>query len=567
MALVAVYLPLLFPDGRLPSRRWRLAAGLAAVATASMAVNFAIAPGPVDASEPDLPNPFSPDWAPAVLPILTRIATLLAVVSLVSGASASIVRFKRATDERERAQLKWFAYALGILVVALVAPLVVGFPHATEDTLLSGVLTCFGFAAIPIATGIAIVRYRLFDIDQLISRTLLYAALTGCVVGVYLFIVGYLGAVLRVGNDLVVSLVATAIVAVIFQPLRDHLQRAIARLLYGRRDEPYVVLSRLDRQLANSLAPDDVLSTIVTELRSALRLSNVAVMVRDVDGRTIVQAVDGVPVGETRELPVVFQRETVGALCVGARAAGETFTRRDLDLLQDVAQHAGAAVHAARLTAELRLSRERLVLAREEERRRLRRDLHDELAPTLAGLGLVAASVDRLIPRDPPKAQEAVRNLHAAIRQTTGDIRRMAHDLRPPALDELGLVGAIRDRVTNFTSSDAGPEIIVAVDGELPPLPAALEVAAYRIIHEALMNVIRHAQAHRTVVRLACVADALEVEVRDDGVGLQHAGRMPGIGLRSMRERAEELGGTCLIENLDGAGTRVHARIPFQTDA
>jgi len=289
--------------------------------------------------------------------------------------------------------------------------------------------------------------------------------------------------------------------------------------------------------------------------------------VRDVDGRTIVQAVDGVPVGETRELPVVFQRETVGALCVGARAAGETFTRRDLDLLQDVAQHAGAAVHAARLTAELRLSRERLVLAREEERRRLRRDLHDELAPTLAGLGLVAASVDRLIPRDPPKAQEAVRNLHAAIRQTTGDIRRMAHDLRPPALDELGLVGAIRDRVTNFTSSDAGPEIIVAVDGELPPLPAALEVAAYRIIHEALMNVIRHAQAHRTVVRLACVADALEVEVRDDGVGLQHAGRMPGIGLRSMRERAEELGGTCLIENLDGAGTRVHARIPFQTDA
>ncbi|MBV9171629.1 MAG: histidine kinase, partial [Chloroflexi bacterium] len=268
LALVAVYLPLLFPDGRLPSRRWRLAAGLAAVATASMAVNFAIAPGPVDASEPDLPNPFSPDWAPAVLPILTRIATLLAVVSLVSGASASIVRFKRATDERERAQLKWFAYALGILVVALVAPLVVGFPHATEDTLLSGVLTCFGFAAIPIATGIAIVRYRLFDIDQLISRTLLYAALTGCVVGVYLFIVGYLGAVLRVGNDLVVSLVATAIVAVIFQPLRDHLQRAIARLLYGRRDEPYVVLSRLDRQLANSLAPDDVLSTIVTELRS-----------------------------------------------------------------------------------------------------------------------------------------------------------------------------------------------------------------------------------------------------------------------------------------------------------
>jgi hypothetical protein len=180
LALVAVYLPLLFPDGRLPSPRWRALAWLGGVAACAMALLLAIAPGRVDASQPDVPNPFSPAWAPTVLPFLQPAAIGLAAASLLGGLSVVVVRFRRAGNA-EREQLKWFAYAVGVLIVALVGPLLVGFPHATSDTLLSGVALSMGFPAIPLATGAAILRYRLFDIDQLISRTLLYAALTACV--------------------------------------------------------------------------------------------------------------------------------------------------------------------------------------------------------------------------------------------------------------------------------------------------------------------------------------------------------------------------------------------------
>jgi signal transduction histidine kinase len=239
----------------------------------------------------------------------------------------------------------------------------------------------------------------------------------------------------------------------------------------------------------------------------------------------------------------------------------------DTALLQDLARHAAVTVRSGQLAAELQESRSRIVTAREEERRRLRRDLHDELAPTLAGLGLVAASVDRLIPVDPEQAQQAARRLHTAIRQATGDIRRLAHDLRPPALDELGLVEALRERVAQLNEATASPRLSIEVSGRLAALPAAVEVAAYRIVHEALMNVIRHAGARSCVVRLASLdaEHVLEVEVRDDGVGVPREQQPAGIGCRSMRERAEELGGDCRIERLDAAlgGTRVLARLPL----
>jgi signal transduction histidine kinase len=568
LALLAVYLPLLFPSGRLLSPRWRLMAWLAALATMAMAVSFAIAPGRIDASQPDVPNPFAPQWAPAVLPVLSPLATALAAASVLGGVSAAVVRFRRA-HAVERQQLKWFAYAVAVLLAALVGPLLVGFPRATDNTLLSGIALSIGFAAIPLATGVAILRHRLFDIDQLISRTLLYAALSVCVVGVYTFTVGYLGTLVRSGDNLLISLAATGLVAVLFQPLREQLQRAVTRLLYGRRDEPYAVLSGLDRQLASTLAAETVLPTMVNEIRSALRLSWVAISVQTADGEAMLTATDGEPSGEPVELPLRYQGELVGTLCLGPRAPGEELTARDLRLLHDLARHAGAAVHGVRLTAELRRSRERLVLAREEQRRRLRRDLHDELAPTLAGLGLVAASVDRLIPVQPDQAQAAARALHTSIRQATTQIRRLAHDLRPPALDELGLVDALRERVAQYSVAER-PRISIELDGTLPDLPAAVEVAAYRIVHEALLNVVRHAQAQSCVVRLASLdhEPVLEVEIRDDGIGVSKADRPAGIGLRSMRERAEELGGECRIERLEApsGGTRVLARLPLGTD-
>jgi signal transduction histidine kinase len=213
--------------------------------------------------------------------------------------------------------------------------------------------------------------------------------------------------------------------------------------------------------------------------------------------------------------------------------------------------------------ADLQRSRERLVLAREEERRRLRRDLHDELAPTLAALGLTAATVGELITTDPEEAALANQRLRAAIRATVGDVRRLVYDLRPPALDELGLVEAVGERASRYDAPQEGFRTTVEAPEELPPLPAAVEVAAYRIVQEALMNVARHARASMCTVRLVCPdSRTLEVEVTDDGVGLPGSAE-GGVGLSSMRERAAELGGTCEIERSSPTGTRVFARLPL----
>jgi signal transduction histidine kinase len=282
-------------------------------------------------------------------------------------------------------------------------------------------------------------------------------------------------------------------------------------------------------------------------------------------------------------LPLGYQGETVGQLILSPRAPGEPFSPGDLRLLDDLARQASVAVHAVqlssdlqRLALDLQRSRERLVLAREEERRRLRRDLHDDLAPTLAALALTAGAAGDLIATDPAKAQELVAELRSEIRATVGGIRRLVYDLRPPTLDELGLAAAVRERAAQYGSmpgmeqgGDFAEALRVTVEApeRLPPMPAAVEVAAYRIVQEALMNVSRHAHARTCHIRLEYCSgakadrDALALQVVDDGVGLPEE-RRAGVGLRSMRERAEELGGACSIERSTGDGTRVSAWLP-----
>jgi signal transduction histidine kinase len=230
-------------------------------------------------------------------------------------------------------------------------------------------------------------------------------------------------------------------------------------------------------------------------------------------------------------------------------------------LLDDLAPQVGVAVHAVRLTADLQRSREQLVLAREEERRRLRRDLHDDLAPTLASLGLTASTAADLIHTNPTTATALVKELQSEIRATVGNIRRLVYDLRPPTLDELGLLAAVRERAAQYTNAPAGVHITVDAPAELPALPAAVEVAAYRIVQEALENVSKHSQAQQCAIRFAN-HNGLEIEITDDGIGLP-PNITPGVGLRSMRERAEELGGSCVIEPCMNGGTRILARLPI----
>jgi signal transduction histidine kinase len=248
---------------------------------------------------------------------------------------------------------------------------------------------------------------------------------------------------------------------------------------------------------------------------------------------------------------------------LGVRPGESTFSAADRRLLADLARQAGVAVSTVRLTADLQRSRERLVTAREEERRRLRRDLHDGLGAQLAGLTVQTGVLRTLIPKDPAAAEALAGELRGELRTAIADIRRLVHGLRPPALDELGLVGALQRLAERCGTDGSGLRVEVDVPAGLPALPAAIEVAAYRIAQEALTNVVRHSGARTCCVRLATDTDGLVLEVTDDGAGLPAAGLVPGVGLSSMRERAAETGGSCEIGAGPDGGTRVLARLPL----
>jgi signal transduction histidine kinase len=427
------------------------------------------------------------------------------------------------------------------------------------EMVLTRLLEAAAMACLPVAAGIGILRYRLWDIDLLINRTLAYGALTISVVGIYVLVVGYLGALFPTGGNSAISLVATGIVAILFQPLRQHLQRGINRLLYGQRDEPYAVLSQLGQRLEATLAPEAVLPTIVQSVREALKLPYAAIALRQAEGFVIAAEV-GVPAADPLRLPLSYQGEPVGELLLGPRGAGEAFSSADRRLLEDLARQAGVAADAVRLTGELQRAQERLVGAREEERRRLRRDLHDGLGPLLGGVSLGLAGVHHRLRRDPAAAEQMLQRLQEQLQTATGEVRRLVDGLRPPGLDELGLVSALRERATRFQHGPAGLSVTVEGPEVLPPLPAATEVAAYRIALEALTNAARHAHARRCVLRLA-IDGALELEVCDDGHGIPAVHRA-GVGLASMRQRAREVGGTCTIRPGPDGGTRVTARLP-----
>ncbi|HXZ05893.1 MAG TPA: sensor histidine kinase, partial [Ktedonobacteraceae bacterium] len=405
-----------------------------------------------------------------------------------------------------------------------------------------------------------------FDIDLILNRTLVYGLLTTIVIGMYILVVSILGMLFHAYGNFFISLIATGLVAVLFQPLRARLQWMINRLMYGERDDPYAVLSRLASRLEATLAPESVLPTIVETVAQALKLPYAAIALKQ--GEEFVPAASyGLSQDKPFVLPLVYHTETIGQLLLAPRALGEDFTTADHKLLEDIAHQAGAAAHAVQLTADLERSHEQLITTREEERRRLRRDLHDGLGSTLAALHLQAGAIRTMMRYDLPAADAELVDLQTEIRSSIADIRRLVYELRPPTLDELGLLGAIRQYAAQFDlpgtpgESDGNLCVIVEAPEQLPALPAAVEVAAYRIVQEALTNVDRHARARTCKVRIA-IANEFEMEIVDDGVGFT-AESCTGVGLLSMRERAGESGGTCRVESTPGHGTCIRVHLPL----
>ena len=420
---------------------------------------------------------------------------------------------------------------------------------------------------------------------SVIQRVLVYGILTFGGIAVSVLVASWLADVLPRQMHAGLPVLGAGVGALFFASAHSLVRRTVRQLLYGKPIEPNSPLERFAQRLEGSLDPDAVLSAIVEVVVKALRPRYVAIHLKrlDADGQVLVARQPagsdeaaaahnlapaiGLSADPARandqstgqlSFPLIYQSEMIGQLVV-VPDEGRPMTPQDQELLATIARRAGSAAHVVRQAHDLRLARERLVLAREEERRRLRRNLHDTIGPTLAALSLKAGAVRAVIEHDPAAAQEEMTELRKLIQSVITDIRRLAYDLRPPALDELGMLPAILEQARQFSTGRL--QVSVDAPDQLPALPAALEVAVYRIVMEALTNVQRHSQARHCRIRLSA-NDPIHIEVTDDGVGLPAEYRA-GVGIASMRERATELGGFCTIESQPEGGARVVACLPL----
>ncbi|MEV4098565.1 sensor histidine kinase [Streptosporangium saharense] len=545
--LVPLLVLLFFPDGRLVSPRWRWAAVASLVATGLTVLIFLFVPWRIVSPQDylpglDVPIPMIPDafWHAAY-----AAAPVLLVASLPVPVASFAWRFRGSSGER-RAQLRWMLLAALLNAILMLASAVLdGMP---QD--LGFVLAMVALAA---AVLIAVSRYRLYDIDPVLGWTLLYGGLALAVIAIDVPLFAGLGAVI---GEPVAAVLAAVAVGVIYAPLRERVRRWVNRVLAGRA-EPYEVVSALARRLEESTRPEDLLLEVARAVAATYRSPYVRVELDRTDGRTVVVEY-GTPRPDVVVLPFAYREVPIGRLALAPRP-GAWPAEAAQRLLADVVRQAAAAVRATALTEELQHSRERLVTGVAEERRRLRRDLHDGLGPTLAAAALKVQAAHNLMVRDADSARAALDQVRSDLSGMLGDVRRLVHDLRPPALDQFGLAGALRHEASRFR--DGSLSVQVDAEGDLRALPAATEVAAYRIVCEALTNVARHADAASCHVRVAVAGGELEVEVTDDGRGLR-PGAVVGVGLLGMRERAEELGGRCAVATAHDGGTRVHAVLP-----
>ena len=536
--VLIVVLPLVFPDGAAGGRRRWLP--VAAGALALFVLVMAAQPNLIDDRVPDVDNPLGlPTGLKPVADLGALGVLALGTACLVAGL-VGVVREWRRGDALRRQQVGWFALGL---VLALAGAVALG------TGLVAAPVFAVAAAALPVTVGIAVLQHRLYEVDVLVNRTLLYALLTGAVAAIYVLVVAGVGAALDARGAGWLPWVATAVVAVAVQPLREAIQGAVNRLTFGAWQEPQLLMRSVHDRLEQTATPDGALREVLSTVRTSLRLDGL--VVTDTGGDVVVR--DGTDAGPgARRFPLVHAGTPVGTLAV----AGGRRRRRDDATLTGLAGALAPAVAALRLQADLRRSRERLVVAREEERRALRRDLHDGLGSALAGLGFkIDAARNRL------GDDELLRELRADVQAAVADIRRMVEGLRPVSLDELGLSGALQRLVAR--AAPGGPQVTFTTDGTGSPA-AAVEVAAYRIVQEALTNVLRHSGARTCEVDVRAADGALVVTVADDGTGRAPQGPTSGggAGLPGMRERAEELGGSFTMVDRSGGGTVVRAVLP-----
>lgn len=550
-----VTLLLLYPTGRLLPGRWRRVAVAVLVASAALPVMLLLAPDslvfargePVGSTEM-VSLPISDD----AFTVLLRVAQVLTFGAIVAAVALVWTRHGRA-GARERTQLRWLLWAgiMCVLMVVAAATLSLG---GTVTTILLDLAV----ASLAVSVAIGLVRPDLGDVDALVAWTLTTAVVAAVVVGFDLAVIATSTAVLGERLDeRDVTLVVLVLAVVVYGPLRAWLGGLVRRLLLGRRGDRYGAVSALAARLETTGTVDEALPALAGAVAETFKVGHVRVDVLTPDGG-LLSATHGRAPAEVQEIDIAYQGERVGRLVLPVQGFRSMLSYRDQGLLVDLVRQAAVAIRARLLATELQESRERLVIGREDDRRRIRRDLHDGLGPVLGGVALRLQAAGNAIDSDPSRARELVGLARTEVSDALDDVRRLVHDLRPPALDDLGLEAAVRQQAERVRSEVAVTVEAVGTTG----LPAAVEVAAYRIVSESLANVVKHAGASRVDVRLDAGATALTVTVADDGRGIG-AAVTAGVGLLSLRERAEELGGRCEVVCPDGGGTTVRAVLPY----
>ncbi|MBB5132786.1 signal transduction histidine kinase [Thermocatellispora tengchongensis] len=538
-ATLAVLLPLLSPDDRLPSRRWRVVVVVGVLATLAEGTRILVRPTPPAASymwPQVIPNPLAIEsLAPYNATIMT-VTTVAINVCVVLALLSLGLRLRRA-DPLGRRQIGWPLATFAIYVVFLI----LGEDFWLPATIWTGL--------IPVAIAFAVLRYRLYGIDTVISRAVVATGLIFAIGAVY-FGVGALGGLLVSGYDELAGLAAALAAGAFFQPLRVRLRRLADVMLYGKHGEPRELARRLAREVRET-EPTNALAAVTAVVRDGLGVTGVAVEV----GRAGIRVELGRAGPDPREVPLIWHGEPVGRMLLGPPGPRRFAAAYNDRLIAAATPYVSDVAHAVLMAADLQRSRERILSAREEERRRLRRDLHDGLGQALTNMSMSLNMARLTLRKAPSSADRLLLDLRTGMDSVSQEIRELVYGLRPPSLDDLGLAGAIR-----ALADEPGPPVSVEVEGEMTELPAAVEVAAYRIAQEALTNVRKHSGASRATVSLTRTPHALVVRVRDDGKGLPEH-RRSGVGFASMRERAAELGGTCLITS--DSGTQVEATLPL----
>jgi signal transduction histidine kinase len=581
---------LVFPDGHLPSPRWRgLLLGVIAVGVVGLILCLinptpgALSAGPTAAGGT---APTSLLAIPGIGGAVNALSTVANVMSYVAAVLvlASVFLRLRGADADRRHQIKWVAFASAVAVTTLIVLNIIPVGNSGEPPgwyfATAGPLLVIAGLSVPTAIGVAVLKYRLYDIDVIISRTLVYGSLAVLITAVYVGIAVGIGTLVGSGGkpNLALSILATAIVAIGFQPMRERMQTVANRLVYGKRATPYEVLSEFSERVSETYAADEVLPRMARVLQEGTGAESATVWLRgnaelrpaatypdaSQPGEPVLIRDDVLPLlpGATRAVEVRHHGEMLGALSV-TRHRGEALTPVEEKLVDDLAHQAGLVLKNVGLSAdlqarldELRASRQRLVQAQDMARRRLERNLHDGAQQHLVAIKVKLGLAEMLIRRDPAKAAATLGQLKSDADEALETVRDLARGIYPPLLADKGLVMALESQARKATM----PVRVEAFGVER--YAQETEATVYFCVLEALQNAQKYAGASRVLVHLQADEDQLRFVVEDDGAGFDAATTRKGAGLTNMSDRVDALGGSIEVNSQPGVGTCVRGAIP-----